>query len=67
MSRAAQPVHKPFTNLAPRGAWLSLGVLLAISIINFIDRQAVSVLAPILRQALHLSNEWPSADSGRVA
>jgi len=32
-------------------------LLLAITIINFIDRQTVSVLAPILRQALHLSNE----------
>jgi len=57
MSTAAQPVHKPSTDLAPRGAWLALGLLLAITIINFIDRQTVSVLAPILRQALHLSNE----------
>src|SRR6201985_2263730 len=57
MSAAAQPVHKPSTHLAPRGAWLALGLLLAITIINFIDRQTVSVLAPVLRQALHLSNE----------
>jgi ACS family hexuronate transporter-like MFS transporter len=34
-----------------------LSLLLSITIINFIDRQTVSVLAPILRQALHLSNE----------
>ncbi|AXC12698.1 Hexuronate transporter [Acidisarcina polymorpha] len=32
-------------------------MLLTITIINFIDRQTVSVLAPVLRQLLHLSNE----------
>ena len=40
-----------------RAAWLALSLLLAITIINFIDRQTVSVLAPVLRAALHLSNE----------
>src|SRR5580704_17864120 len=40
-----------------RARWIVLTLLLAITIINFIDRQTVSVLAPILRQALHLSNE----------
>ena len=43
--------------LNPRARWLALSLLLAITIINFIDRQTVAVLAPILRQALHLSNE----------
>jgi ACS family hexuronate transporter-like MFS transporter len=37
--------------------WLVLALLLTITIINFIDRQTVSVLAPVLRQILHLSNE----------
>jgi hypothetical protein len=37
--------------------WLVLALLLIITIINFIDRQTVSVLAPVLRQTLHLSNE----------
>jgi MFS transporter, ACS family, hexuronate transporter len=37
--------------------WIVLSLLLSITIINFIDRQTVSVLAPVLRQILHLSNE----------
>ena len=41
----------------PRARWVALGLLLAVTIINFIDRQTVSVLAPVLRQVLHLSNE----------
>jgi len=40
-----------------RGRWITLSLLLAVTIINFIDRQTVSVLAPVLREALHLSNE----------
>jgi ACS family hexuronate transporter-like MFS transporter len=40
-----------------RARWIALTLLLTITIINFIDRQTVSVLAPVLRQALHLSNE----------
>ena len=37
--------------------WLVLGLLFSITVINFIDRQTLSVLAPVLRQVLHLSNE----------
>jgi ACS family hexuronate transporter-like MFS transporter len=40
-----------------RGRWVVLSLLLAITIVNFIDRQTVSVLAPVLRQTLRLSNE----------
>jgi ACS family hexuronate transporter-like MFS transporter len=40
-----------------RARWIALTLLLTITIINFIDRQTVSVLAPVLRQMLHLSNE----------
>jgi len=36
--------------------WLILALLLSITIINFIDRQTVSELAPVLRQLFHLSN-----------
>jgi ACS family hexuronate transporter-like MFS transporter len=39
-----------------RRRWLVLGLLFAITVINFIDRQTVSVLAPVLKQVLHLSN-----------
>jgi MFS transporter, ACS family, hexuronate transporter len=36
--------------------WLILALLFTITVINFIDRQTVSVLAPVLRQVLHLTN-----------
>jgi ACS family hexuronate transporter-like MFS transporter len=35
--------------------WLILSLLFAITVINFIDRQTVSVLAPLIRQYFHLS------------
>lgn len=37
--------------------WLVLGLIFAVTVISFIDRQTLSVLAPVLRQAFHLSNE----------
>lgn len=40
-----------------RRRWLILSLLFAITVINFIDRQTLSVLAPVVRQSLHLSNE----------
>ncbi len=48
--------------MVARRRWIILSLLLLITIINFIDRQTVSVLAPVLRQQLHLSN----AQYGRV-
>jgi MFS transporter, ACS family, hexuronate transporter len=42
--------------------WLVLCLLLLITIVNFIDRQTVSVLAPVIRASLHLSN----AQYGRI-
>ena len=36
--------------------WLVLSLIFAITVINFIDRQTLSVLAPVLRKALDLSN-----------
>ncbi len=36
--------------------WVILSLLLAVTIINFVDRQALSVLAPVLRNRFHLSN-----------
>ncbi|PYY06355.1 MAG: hypothetical protein DMG69_23595 [Acidobacteria bacterium] len=45
----------------PTGWWSRRGLILAllftITVINFIDRQTVSVLAPLIRAAFHLSNE----------
>lgn len=36
---------------------LILGLLFAITVVNFIDRQTLSVLAPVVRENLRLSNE----------
>jgi ACS family hexuronate transporter-like MFS transporter len=60
----ATPAAAEYLGAAPstgsrrgRARWIVLSLLLAITIVNFIDRQTVSVLAPVLRQILHLSNE----------
>lgn len=45
-----------------RRRWLILGLLFTITVINFVDRQTLSVLAPVLRQIFHLSN----TEYGRV-
>lgn len=42
--------------------WFILGLLFTITVINFVDRQTLSVLAPVLRAAFHLSN----AQYGRI-
>lgn len=47
-------------NLANRSSsrrYLVLTLLFTITVINFIDRQTLSVLAPVIRAAFHLSNE----------
>lgn len=36
--------------------WAILAMLTAITVVNFIDRQTVAVLAPVIKQAFHLSN-----------
>lgn len=40
-----------------RRRWLILGLLFSITVVNFIDRQTLSVLAPVIRSVFHLSNE----------
>ena len=39
-----------------RHKWLILSLIFAITVINFVDRQTLSVLAPVLCKALNLSN-----------
>ncbi len=39
-----------------RRRWLVLGLLFCITVINFIDRQTLSVLAPVIRSIFHLTN-----------
>lgn len=43
--------------MTPTWRWLVLGMLFTITGISFIDRQTLSVLAPVPRSALHLSYE----------
>ena len=38
--------------------WVILALIFSITVINFIDRQTLSVLAPVLRATFHLSNEY---------
>jgi ACS family hexuronate transporter-like MFS transporter len=40
-----------------RRRWLVLALLFAVTVINFIDRQTLSVLAPVIREVFHFSNE----------
>jgi MFS transporter, ACS family, hexuronate transporter len=42
---------------ARRHRWVILSLLFAVTVFNFVDRQTLSVLAPVLRTAFHLSNE----------
>jgi ACS family hexuronate transporter-like MFS transporter len=52
------PDQHPAADSAPNPRrWLILGLLFTVTVINFIDRQTLSVLAPVIRKALHLSNE----------
>lgn len=37
--------------------WRILGLLFLVTVINFVDRQSLSVVAPLLRDSLHLTNE----------
>ncbi len=41
----------------PSGRWITLALLFTVTVINFVDRQTVSILAPVLRQMFHLTNE----------
>ncbi len=40
-----------------RGRWLILALLLTVTIVNFIDRQTLSILAPKIRESMHLSHQ----------
>jgi ACS family hexuronate transporter-like MFS transporter len=39
-----------------RVRWVILALLFGVTVINFVDRQTLSVLAPIIRDTFHLSN-----------
>jgi MFS transporter, ACS family, aldohexuronate transporter len=70
MSGANECTHKSGEELPPvaggfvqdRKRWFVLALLCAITVVNFIDRQTVSVLAPVIKHAFHLTN----GDYGRI-
>jgi fucose permease len=56
--RGPEVVEQPSPSRASSTApWITLALLFTVTVINFIDRQTVSILAPVLREVLHLSNE----------
>lgn len=50
------PVQPPVMHLSRR-RWAILTLIFSITVVNFIDRQTLSVLAPVLRVTYHLTNE----------
>lgn len=55
-STATTQVNPELESRVMSRRWLILSLLFAITVVNFIDRQTVSVLAPLIRQYFHLSN-----------
>ena len=51
--RPAAPV--PPSDAVPRSAWVLLGMMTALNVLNFVDRQLISSLAPLLIADLGLS------------
>jgi MFS transporter, ACS family, hexuronate transporter len=43
--------------LSASARWITLTLLFTVTVINFVDRQTVSILAPVLRDILYLTNE----------
>jgi ACS family hexuronate transporter-like MFS transporter len=54
--RSASASHLPSQPFDTKRRWILLFMLCAITVVNFIDRQTVAVLAPVIKQAFHLSN-----------
>jgi MFS transporter, ACS family, hexuronate transporter len=61
LSQALYPrtneIAAPVDDAVSRRRWLILSLLFFITVINFVDRQTLSILAPLLHTTLHLSNE----------
>lgn len=57
--RSATAKSKPTPGMPPlvrQVRWWVLGLLFCVTIINFVDRQSLSIVAPLLRESLTLSN-----------
>jgi MFS transporter, ACS family, aldohexuronate transporter len=50
------PVARPVPAL-PRARWVMIGLAFLATIVNYLDRQTLSVVAPTLRTEFHMSNE----------
>jgi ACS family hexuronate transporter-like MFS transporter len=53
--REDETVEAPDPSVSRR-RWLILGLIFAITVINFVDRQTLSVLAPVISRVFHLTN-----------
>lgn len=53
--REDETVQAPDPSMSRR-RWLILGLIFTITVINFIDRQTLSVLAPVISRVFHLTN-----------
>src|SRR5579884_1909696 len=64
MHGAPQSLDYRGPDRAVRGAWIALGLLLAINLFNYIDRQVLAAVEPDIRKALlpHVAN--PRAKMG---
>ena len=51
---AAQPA--PERRALPRMRWVMIGLVFLATVINYLDRQTLSVVAPVLREEFHMSN-----------
>ena len=51
------PPAEPEAPGLPRLRWLMIGMAFLATVINYLDRQTLSVVAPVLRDQFHMSNE----------
>jgi ACS family hexuronate transporter-like MFS transporter len=58
VNRSVAPTVAPAQSPSAVGRvrWVILALLFGVTVINFVDRQTLSVLAPIIRDTFHLSN-----------
>jgi ACS family hexuronate transporter-like MFS transporter len=50
-----EPTHS-FTSRALQPSWIIVALLFVVALINYFDRQSLSVVAPLVQQQLHLSD-----------
>jgi len=60
LTEQATPVPEPIDDVETRPSrlrWVMIGFAFAATVINYLDRQALSVVAPVLREEFHMTNE----------